>query len=427
MTDQLGFVILRGTGIFSSGDCQVESRFILQRQFSHTVFLTQEEEAARTFIARFNGLDSWSLSGKLEDGRIVSANQLMVAKIGGSEEFTELVPLTSVVLGQANLSSLLKVQYRLVGMFDGKFLIEDSGWTIEILDSDQNTTIAESHSKAWRIPLEGLTLRLSCKQKTLEEYHEKAREIMTLLSLALGNGVTSYRYIVSSESQDSMEVWRQMTGDEIGPGPIIPTHRLGQFLNQVLPVWNKWKSEKKSEVRLAITYINLSATGYLDTRLLQISQAWEFLAASWIPQGKLNDQESDLRARIKASYREWKKEYPEADPKGIWGGRVTFPFKWPLAKRQMESLADRKGIDFSKIGFDLEVLKEARDSVVHTGKMITQVNLDGNDTYHVLAAAQFGLRLILISELGYFGSIVASSEGWRTFVPIAKYVKKLEL
>jgi hypothetical protein len=217
-----------------------------------------------------------------------------------------------------------------------------------------------------------------------------------------------------------------MTGDEAGPGHIVPAFRLRQFLKQALPVWRQWKSDKKSDVRLAITYINLSATGYLDTRLFQISQAWEFLATAWIPKGKLNDLESNLRKRIKSSYREWKKEHPEADPKGYWGSRITFPFKWPIAKRQIESLADSRRIDLSKIGLDLEVLKEARDRVAHTGKITGQMTSNLNDTYKLLAAAQFGLQLLLIAELGYSGLVITSNEGWKSNVPIEKFLKEVD-
>ena len=414
-------IIFKGKGIFASDNSRVESHFIIQRQFSHTLLLIQEEGSADPFSCQFNISDQYSLSGQLEDGRPISADKLMIALTGGSEGVTEIFPLTGVVIGLPNSSPLVEAQYPLVGMFNGKFSIEYSGWEIEILESDQNSLVAERRSKEWRIPLEGLTLRLANPHKTLEEYHVKAREIMLLLSLATGNGVTCHRQIADWGDLGMMEVWCNMTGDEIGPGPIIPAFQLGKFLEQALPIWEQWESNKKSDVRLGITYINLSATGYLDTRLFQISQAWEFLATSWIPKGKLNENEINLRTKIKGSYREWKKEHPEADPNGCWGGRVTFPFQWPLAKRQMESLAVSRSIDFPKIGFDLENLKKARDSVAHTGKMIKQNASNRNDNYGLLSAAQFGLQLVLIAELEYSGLVVTSSEGWKTHVPIDNF------
>lgn len=419
--NQAESIIFKGKGIFSSDNYRVESPFILQRQFSHTLLLIQEEDSVDPFSNQFNVSNTYSLLGQLEDGRPISADRLMIAKTGGCEGFTEIFPLDGVVIGQSNLLPLVEAQYPLVGLFDGIFSIEYAGWEIEILDSDQNSSVASRRSKQWQIPLEGLTLRLANPQKSLEEYHEKAREVMLLLSLATGNGVTSHRQIADWGDQGKVEVWRNMTGDEIGPGPIVPSFRLGEFLKHALPVWEKWDFNKKSDARLAISYINLSATGYIDTRLFQISQAWEFLATSWMPKGKLNDNESNLRTRIKASYREWKKKNPEADPNGCWGGRITFPFQWPLAKRQMESLASSRSIAFPKIGFDLENLKKARDSVAHTGKIIKQTASNRNDNYLLLSAAQFGLQLVLIAELEYSGLVATSSEGWKTHVPIDNF------
>ncbi|MEN6620357.1 MAG: hypothetical protein ABFD50_02245 [Smithella sp.] len=417
MDKETKFISLNGKGIFSSGKCQFEKFFTIQREFSHTVFLIQEDEPNEVFSSQFNISELWSLLGQLEDGRDIFAEQLKIAKSGGTDRYTEFTPLASVVIGQTKALPLLEVQYPLVGMFDGEFSIEDSGWTIEVLKSDGNASNAKRQSKAWSLPLEGLTLRLKKPLSTLDEYHEKAREIMLLLSLATGNGVTSYRQIAYLDNQQTMEVWRKFTGDEFGPGAIVPDFRLGQFLAQVLPVWRQWEREKKSQMRLAIIYINLSGTGYLDTRIFQISQAWEFLAASWMPEGELTGPECDLRNKIKTSYRVWKKEHPDIDPNGKWGDRITFPFKWPVAKRQIESLAESGRIHLSKIGLDLEAFKITRDSVAHTGKMASNQKGD----YKLLAAAQFGLQLLLLAKLGYSGLVITENEGWKTFVPIDNF------
>lgn len=417
MNQETKYINLNGKGIFSSDKCQFEKYFTVQREFSHTVFLIQEDESNEAFSSQFDISELWSLSGQLEDGRNICAERLMIAKTGGTDRCTEFLPLESVVIGQTNTLPLLEAQYPLVGMFEGEFSIEDSGWTIEVLKSNVNTGNAKRQSDAWRIPLEGLTLRLKKPNSTLNEYHEKAREIMLLLSLGTGNGVTSYRQIVYLENQQTMEVWRKYIGDEFGPGAIVPDFRLGQFLAQVLPVWRQWEPEKKSQTRLAIIYINLSGTGYLDTRIFQISQAWEFLAASWVPKGKLSNPECDLKNKIMSIYRVWKKEHPNIDPNGAWGGRITFPFEWPLAKRQIESLAESGRIHLSKIGLDLEALKVTRDRVAHTGKMAS----DQKGDYKLLAAAQFALQLLLLAKLGYSGLIVTENKGYKDFVHIENF------
>ncbi|MGA2467804.1 MAG: hypothetical protein ABSH06_26085 [Thermodesulfobacteriota bacterium] len=424
MINQPQFTQFSGEGVFTSGNYQIEMRFTVQRQFSHIVFVAQGDDPRNDLYHQFTEREPWSLSGQLEDGRPILADQLILTKIGSSEGDAEFSPLADVIIGQSNPSPLVDARYPLVGMFDGKFSVEDSGWTIRVFDSEENAGRAENLSKLWGIPLEGLTLSLAKSQTTLDEYHEKARDIMLLLSLAVGNGVTSHRQIADGGSRGTMEVWRRFTGDEIGPGEIVPTFRLGRFLEQVLPVWGQWKPDTRSDARLAVNYINLSGTGYLDTRLFQITQAWEFLAAAWMPKGKLNTLESDLRKRIKYSYREWKRDYPEADPKGYWGKRITFPFEWPAAKRQIESLAESGRVDLAKVGLDLELLKEARDNVAHTGKMTDKMRTDRHGTYQLLAAAQFGLQLLLLAKLGYSDLVVTANKGWKSYEQIETFLKE---
>lgn len=421
MTDQPKFTQFIGEGIFTSGDFSIDMCFTVQRQFSHIVFLAQADDHMDALFLQFGKKQPWSLSGQFEDGRPIHADQLVHTgwALEGSAEFS---PLAGVIIGQSNQSPPVEARYPLVGMFNGKFSVEDSGWTIEILDSEENTGCTEALSKVWGVPLEGLTLRLAKSQTTFDEYHEKAREIMLLLSLAIGNGVTSHRQIADWGDQGTMEVWRQFIGNEIGPGEIVPDFMLGKFLEQVLPVWKQLERDTRSDIRLAVSYINLSGKGYLDTRLLQITQAWEFLATAWMPKGKLNTLESDLRKRIKCSYREWKKEHPEADPKGYWGTRIVSPFQWPVAKHQIESLAESVRVNLAKVGLDLELLKGARDSVAHTGKMTDRMRT--NRPYPLLAAAQFGLQLLLLAKLGYSDLVVTDNKGWKSYETIEKFLKE---
>ncbi len=419
MTIQSKITRFAGKGVFTSGDCCVDMPFTLQRQFSHVVFLAQDDNYRNVLYDQFSKKQTWSLSGQLEDGRYIQADQLVHTgwSFRGDAEFS---PLAGVIIGKSNQAPPVEARYPLVGMFKGKFSVEDSGWSIEVFDSEENAGCTKDLSKALGVPLEGLMLRIAKSQTIFDEYHEKAREIMLLLSLATGNGITSHRQIADWGDQGTMEVWRQFVGDEIGPGEIVPDFKLGKFLEQVLPVWNHLENGMKSDIRLAVSYINLSGRGYIDTRLFQITQAWEFLATAWMPKSKLNALESDLRKRVKCSYREWKKEHPEADPKGYWGTRLVSPFQWPVTKRQIESLAESVKINLAKAGIDFNLLKEARDSVAHTGKMTDRMRTD--KPYPLLSAAQFGLQLLLLAKLGYSDLVVAEKEGWKSYEPIKTFL-----
>ena len=94
-----------------------------------------------------------------------------------------------------------------------------------------------------------------------------------------------------------------------------------------------------------------------------------------------------------------------------------------MVKRQIESLAESGRVDLAKAGLDLELLKEARDSVAHTGKIPDEMRTNRHGTYQLLAAAQFGLQLLLLAKLGYSDRVVTANEGWKSYELIEKFLK----
>ena len=153
MTNQPKFTRFTGKGVFTSGDCCVDMHFTVQRQFSHVVFLAQDDNHRNVLFVQFSKKQPWSLSGQLEDGRCIHADQL-VHTGWGSEGHAEFSPLAGVIIGQSNQSPPVEARYPLVGMFNGKFSVEDSGWSIEVFDSEENASCTKDLSKAlaflWR-------------------------------------------------------------------------------------------------------------------------------------------------------------------------------------------------------------------------------------------------------------------------------------
>lgn len=408
---------LTGAGIFRSGNNKFEYPFTVQRQLSHVLFTIETDDSI------FMDSGPWMLSGELANGLPIYAEDLLCCRVSGKERVTELTPLSSVSIGQALDVPPGEVLYPLVGMFEGEFTIEHSGWLIEVFGAGEDVELAGRRSKAWRIPLEGLTLRLRKQDTPLEGYHAKTRDVMLLLSLAQGNGVTSFRQIADWKGKGTLEIWREWTGSELGPGAIVPSFELKKLLEQTLPLLARLSPSEKSDVRLAVNYINLTGTGYLDTKLFQSMQAWEFLASSWVPKPELGEQEKALREKILEAYRSWNCNYsPKADPSGFWGSRLTFPFEWPKLKRRMETLAGSVGLDSSKLGIDFEALKNTRDSVAHTGKMPQNLKRSGKeDAYQLFHAARRGLQMLILLKLGYSGRIIAEEGGYKTFMEIRHF------
>lgn len=299
--------------------------------------------------------------------------------------------------------------------------VHHDDWTAVLIANEQAVG-AQRISQGLKIPLEGLTLQISGSGKSEEDYESCAQDIMLLLSLASGNGVSSHRWGLAYPNQEVVEKWRSRAGDEIGPGCIVEHGRLEQFLQQCLPVLRQMPQEDYALIARAVAYLNISATGYVDTRLIQIAQAWEFLAANWAPKGRLTEPENNLRNMIKSCCKDWRKANPSEDRDGALGNRVLFAFEWPILKRQIETLADNAGLDLEIVGINLEQLKAARNAVAHQG------TLDGLEPsafphHKLLLNAQLGLQLLLLQKLEYTGYVKVIINGWGDEKPISYFFK----
>jgi hypothetical protein len=177
------------------------------------------------------------------------------------------------------------------------------------------------------------------------------------------------------------------------------------FVKTSLPKLESWPRKKVDVLKLTIDYINLSASGYLDSRLFQVMQTWEFLARAWGQKGTLTPPVTELRNEIKRSYKSWRKTHSHVDSKGDWGNRLLFAFGWEKAKDAILNLAASRGLNLSTLGIDLDILKEARDSVAHTGKMPEHLRATRRETVDLLLCTQKSLQLILLKELDFHGKV----------------------
>jgi hypothetical protein len=419
----LEVLTLKGIGIFACIQGEFSSGFKLHRQLSRTVLVIEGNELPHWIFAA----NSLALAGHLDDGRTINVDNLHQIQTAKSHDYScvELVPMNcAICLGSTNYAHPIEAKYVLTGLFEGNFKVHHDDWTAELVDSD-HALRAQKISQGLKLPLEGLALQISSDEKSEEDYESIACDIMILLSLASGNGVSSHQWSLTYPNQEKVEKWRSRAGDEIGPGCIVEYFRLEQYLQQCLPVLRQMSQEDQALIMLAVAYLNSSATGYLDTRLIQIAQAWEFLATEWAPKGILTEQENILRMTIKRCCRDWRKAHPSSDPDGEWGNRVLFAFEWPKLKGQIEALADQLGLDLERIGMDLEQLRSARNAVAHRG------TIDGADPsviphHELLLNAQLGLQLVLLKKLGYTGYVKVIENGWVDCKHISHFSKHSE-
>jgi hypothetical protein len=416
----LEVVTLKGKGVFSCSQGRIISHFSLHRQLSRAVLVIEGGEFHHWILAVY----SFSLAGHLDDSRAISIDNLRPIQriVSQNHYFVEMVPMNcTICIGSTHSAYPIAARYILTGLFEGNMEVHHDDWTAVLLANEQALS-AQRISQGLKIPLEGLALQICGSGKSEEDYESCAQDIMLLLSLASGNGVSSHRWALAYSNQEVVEKWRSRAGDEIGPGCIVEHGCLEQFLQQCLPVLRQRSQEDRALIALAVAYLNSSATGYVDTRLIQIAQAWEFLATSWAPKGSLTEPENNLRDTIKSCCRDWRKAHPSADPDGAWGNRVLFAFEWPKLKRQIEALADQAGLDLEIVGINLEQLKAARNAVAHQG------TLEGVDPsviphHKLLLNTQFGLQLLLLQKLEYTGNVKVIENGYSDHKPISHFFK----
>lgn len=365
-------------------------------------------EAYRHFVSNSG---AWKLSGRLQDGRAVQSNSLLNNGLIEPPYNVGFSILESVSIGKAGEGLPVKSEFPLVNCFEEAVSIHHRDWEVSI-SADPSVKHKQILSKQWKMPCEGATLHCSCTGREPADHIDIARTIMTLASLAMGTGVSNHRYILHWPSSE-LETWRFMSGDELGPGPAIPSHKLNEFIAITLPSMESLEPEQQALVRLAITYMNLSERPYLDTRLLAIMQAWEFLSMAWVERPTLPEDLLCLRSRVKRLLKDWRLDHSTSDPDGFWGSRLVSTLDWQSLHQQVEEFASMWNVDLQRLGVDLTLLRRVRDSVAHTGRMPKVQLADKDSRFNLLRNARHALRLVLLQILGYCDLVIVSQNGWK--------------
>lgn len=416
-------ISLAGKGKFVLGDSTVEASFSLY-QNPYSISIVVEEEALDEAASRLppGVFGPIQLSGTLNDGRPVKAGALYLTKIKPLFRYRSpgvgFEAFEGVSLGQAMDSLPVESRYPLTGYFDGELTLDYGGWKIKTIPCP-NLEAAQTLMKKWRLPVEGLVLQLRREDATMDQHRGFARDVMTLLSLASGTGVSCHRHFFIWGNEE-IEIWRHWTGGGIGPGPIVPTFEISSFLEQTLPAWQSLPQEQRKTLRLAVLHINLSALGYLDIRLFHIVLAWEFLAKAWGTNGVLPDPEACLRSRLLSACKEWKTACPNSDIDGFWGSRISALFEWPKLRTAIERHAASFDLDLKLVGLDLDLLKKARDSVAHSGALPENLTGEDKQALALLTKGQYYLQLLLLRILAYQGRVYHATSGWSTIVDIGQ-------
>ncbi len=417
------FVCREGKGHFSFHHSSIEASFALYRTPYWIGIITKEGFSYETAVRLIQEKVPVQLAGTLNDGKPIKADALLLTKTNppGNTAGVEFTALEGVFLGQAGDDVPIKSTYPLTGCFNGEIALSHDGWEISTTPCSE-PDITKDLVEKWRIPVEGMDLHLKCDGAVMEQHQDFARVVMTLLSLALGTGIACDRQVFAWANEE-LEIWSQWTGDEIGPGAIVPDYQLAKYLDQTLPVWLSLSPSQQKALRLARDYINLSARGYLDTRLLQIFQPWEFLVDAWGIKGNLCESESCLRTQLLQTRKQWNHDHSNCDVDGFWGSRISVIFDWPKLKDAIIQLATGFGLNCNLVGLDFDVLNEARNSVAHSGKLAAHSSTNKNHLSNLLQKGQYCLQLLILQMLKYQGKVNHSKNGILSIVDIEDALK----
>ena len=291
--------------------------------------------------------------------------------------------------------------------------VEVDGWTVDLTSDGSRTGFERYEADRVGRAIEGKTLTLRRDTEVMQGYWEKARRIATILALAAGQGVTAHRQFYRWEDDTQLEIWRSTSGDQIGPGLLIPAEYVAEFVRTALASWESWNDDKQDLVSVAIQYLNLSHNGMLDTRILQVVQVLESFADAWAEEQELSEELRTLKVALKATWRSWRDQEGEDDT-GFWASRISEIFTWEKLRLRLEALLKSRKLDMQALGLNLDDLKEARDSVAHGCVLPERLGGDTGLALRTLLSGQQAIRLLLLVEIGYGGDLMAVGEGnWR--------------
>ncbi len=410
---------LRGQGRLRMGTIpDFEADFVLSRWHWHFQFELNDVDKPARLHAGIIAERHWNLVGDLEDGREVRSASLICTSSSPQPVF---FPLKGVVIGTAGSGEIEKAEFPLTGAYYSPSIsVWLSNWSISI----ENPVHWASHT-SWEASsvgraLESKVLSLRSPGATLADCWAKAKCVATILALALGQGVTAHRQFYNWSSGKSLEIWRQTSGDQNGPGLLVPPDKLTEYIEIALPTWESWSTEKQELVARVIQYLNMSHNGVLDVRILYVAQALEALSLEWVKPQKIGAELEQLKSLLKAAWKRWRSD-SERDPSGFWAGRISKLFEWPRLRLQLEELFRSRHLSLASIGLELDVLKKARDSVAHSGILPGPIGKNPCRALDILQSAQFGLQLLLLSELGYKGTVFGPTDKWRERKELGNY------
>lgn len=408
-------IIRTGTGSFTSNDIEFEASFELIYYPEKTIIKTQvdnEHTQLKVFFENKREVN-WELKGIIENGINIIARELHLERMKNGNFYFQ--PLKEIVIGDNKEDYFNYAEFPLIGFYAGNINFKYNNWQIESIVQNENPQIQKLKSKYWSIQLEGLTLTLSSKAETKEEFHSKANNISSLLSLAVGNDIIFDRQLFYKNDKLTTEIWRRKAGYNFGVLPSLPEDELNYFIKNSLDKFEIWDEEKKITFNSAVNYINSSSQGYLENRLLRLCIAWESIASRWAKENDIiNEELEPLKNHLKKTIDDF--ELPKSHDKSFIKDRILGALEWGKLYNKLMGILKQYKLNHNKLGLDFKTLIKIRNDIAHSGRFRKKYSKE--DLVALIFNNKLGLQVLLLRELGYDSYILTHKNKWKTRIKI---------
>ncbi|HTG67342.1 MAG TPA: HEPN domain-containing protein [Flavobacterium sp.] len=399
--------ILKGIGIFSSKELDFESHFEVIHFPQKTIVTTEIKDNKSNLIDIRDSDGYWSLKGLTEENFNIYAENLLFTDLTNNK--LTLYSFKDFTIEKSKIDSFTSAEFPLVGLYKGNFNTKIENWEISIVGNKEIIEKIQEKSKNWNMQLEGLHLKLVKPNFSKDKFLSKAKDITSLLSLALGNDKVFNRQLYYQENELSQEYWRRMVDHNFGAGASVPDCKLDIFLKKSLHIYEKWDAKKKKIFYSTVTGINSSSRGFLEDRILRICIAWEGLAGSWSKNKKSSNSELEPLKKMLLETLEGS-NLPSSVDKDFIKTRISSSLDWEKATDSLTNFSNQYLLNTEKLKLDFKSLVKVRNDIAHSGlfrkKYTTEFIID------LINNHKLALQVILLKELGYDGLVVTRKNKW---------------
>ncbi|GGA73287.1 hypothetical protein GCM10008015_12370 [Flavobacterium palustre] len=409
--------ILKGVGIFSLKALEFESHFEVIHFPQNTIITTEIKDNKSNLFDFKNMGGYWSLKGVTEEKSNIYAQDLLFTNL--TDNKLTLYSFKDFSINKSKLDSFTSAEFPLVGLYKGNFNTKIENWEISILENKEKIEKIQQQSKNWNIQLEGLHLKLVNPNSTKDKFLSKAKDITSLLSLALGNDIVFNRQLYYQENELVQEDWRRMVDYNFGTGESVPDFNLDSFLKKALPIYEKWNAKKRKIFYSTVTGINSSSSGFLEDRILRICIAWEGVV-SWSKDKKSSNSELDPLKKLLLETVEGS-NLPTNIDKDFIKTRISNSLDWEKTSDSLTNFSNQYLLNPEKLKLDFKSLVKVRNDIAHSGLFRKEYTTDF--IIDLIYNHKLALQVILLKELEYDGLVITSENKWITHTKMEKLIK----